>query len=424
MKEALVDGGGIVAAVPSVDGSAALRRGVDRARRRRAIGAWLAVLPAFLFVLVTFFLPISLVLYRAVEGGSARHLLPHTAAELSRWDGAGMPGVGAYRALADDLRTAETAQVAEVARELNTRVAGYRSLLLGTKRGAANLPATTGADLTALDERWGDASFWRTLRAATRPITPYYVLAALDLRQGETGSIERAPEERRIYLDFLARTLWICLVVTVACAAIGYPIAYFISQAPPALEKLLLFLLLIPFWTSVLVRTAAWVIVLQQNGLVNAALRSAGLISDPLTLVYNRFGVYVAMIHVLLPFMVLPIYSVMKAIPRNLLPAAASLGARPLAAFREVYLPLSLPGLSAGALMTFVLGLGYYVTPALVGGANDQMQSGLIARFALDEANWAMASAVALVLLAVTGATFAALRWLLGAGSTGWSFGR
>jgi putative spermidine/putrescine transport system permease protein len=202
--------------------------------------------------------------------------------------------------------------------------------------------------------------------------------------------------------------LWICTVVTLFCLVLGYPLAYLIATTSPPVARGLLTLTLLPFWTSILVRTAAWVVILQQQGVVNGLLQWAGVIDHPLTLIYNRVGVYVVMTHVLLPFMVLPIYSVMKGIPKNLLPAAASLGARPLAAFVQVYVPQSQAGVAAGCLMTFVLALGYYVTPALVGGATDQMESGLIAHFALSEGNWGMAASLAVILLLVVLLAYAA----------------
>ncbi len=397
--------------------SGALGSGARSSARRAGWRAALLTLPAIVFILLTFAAPIASVLYRAVDGGTARLHLPRAATALAEWNGdLPIPDAVAV-ALAADLRAVPTTTVAEVARDLNNRIGGFRSLLLGTKRGVDDLPAMPGvADFATLDPRWEQPIYWRTLNDALRPITSYYVLAALDLRWNEDGRIELAPEDRRVYLDFVLRTFWICFVVTLGCVILGYPFAYVIAAARPAIGRALIFALLIPFWTSILVRTAAWVIILQPNGMVNGFLRSIGLIDEPLTLVYNRFGVYVAMIHVLLPFMILPIYATMKAIPRNLLPAAASLGAKPWAAFIQVYLPLSLPGVSAGALMTFVLGLGFYVTPALVGGPTDQMESGVIARFALDQANWSMASAISLVLLAMTVLAFVVLRRALKAG--------
>ena len=169
-------------------------------------------------------------------------------------------------------------------------------------------------------------------------------------------------------------------------------------------------LVLLPFWTSLLVRTGAWVVLLQREGPVNGLLQALGLTDEPLQLVYNRFGVYVAMTHILLPFMVLPLYSVMRGIPPEYMRAAASLGARPLRAFLRVYLPQTVPGIGAGCLLVFILAIGYYITPALVGGANDQMVSYFVAFFTNQTVNWGMAAALGAVLLIATLVAVRALR--------------
>lgn len=392
-----------------------IAKGVRRARRKESAIGWLILAPTVLFVLIVFVAPIIAIFAKAVEDPSVvRNTLSGVTSALTAWDGAGVPSRAVGAALVIDLRTADPATVAEAANALNERIGGYRSLLIKTRRQVAAWPSVSDVPpLATLDARWGDPAYWLALQAATRPLTLYYVLAAIDLRQAPDGQILRAPQDRRIYLQFVGRTFWICGIVTLLCALIGYPFAYLMAGSTPGIERMLLVALLIPLWTSVLVRTAAWVIILQRHGLVNEILQTLRIINAPLTLIYNRFGVYVAMVHVLLPFMILPIYSVMKTVPPALLPAAASLGARPASAFRQVYLPLSMPGLSAGVLMTFILGLGYYVTPALVGGANDQMESGLIARFALDQANWSMAAAISLVLLVMTALAYVGLQRLL-----------
>jgi putative spermidine/putrescine transport system permease protein len=227
-----------------------------------------------------------------------------------------------------------------------------------------------------------------------------YLLAALDLDLAWDGTITRAPEDRRIYLAFLERTLTIASSVTVICAILGFPLAYVLAHARGGVERLLFYLVLLPLWTSLLVRTAAWVVLLQREGVVNGALLAIGLVREPVPLIYNRFGVLVAMTHILLPFMVLPLYSVMRSIPRDQMRAAGSLGAAPAAAFVTVYLPQALPGLGAGCLLVLVLAAGFYITPVLVGGASDQMLSTMIAQFALGTANWSMAAALAVVLVA------------------------
>ena len=220
-----------------------------------------------------------------------------------------------------------------------------------------------------------------------------------DLRRDADNSITGGPAEQRVFRDVLGRTLWISAMVTLVCLALGYPVAYVIAAQPPGRAAMLLFLVLLPFWTSLLVRTAAWVVLLQREGVLNSLFLSLGLVHEPLKMIFNRFAVYVAMVHVLLPFMVLPLYSVMRGIPPSYVRAASSLGAKPFTAFRRVYLPQTLPGIGAGCLMVFIQALGYYITPALVGGADDQMISYFIAFYASRTVNWGMAAALSATLL-------------------------
>jgi ABC-type spermidine/putrescine transport system permease subunit I len=201
-----------------------------------------------------------------------------------------------------------------------------------------------------------------------------------------------------VYVHVMWITVWISIVVTVCTLILGYPVAYVISSVTTTKSNLLIVLVLVPFWTSILVRTYAWMVLLGREGIVNQFLQSIGVIDQPLRLLNTRFAVYVAMVHILLPFMILPLYSVMRGIDRSVLQAAEGLGARPIAVFRQVLLPLSLPGVAAGCLLVFILSLGFYITPALVGGPRDLMISVLIAQ-QVNLFNWAFASALAAVLL-------------------------
>lgn len=364
---------------------------------------WLPLAPALAYVCIIFLLPISVMFYFSIKGSGFDTMLPQTRVALSGWEGKQLPGDEAYAALVKDLRGAFVSKaIYPVSRELNYQITGFQSAVVNAGRKAQTWPESAGkAELLEASEVWASLDHWKAIKAGMAPLTAYRLLAAVDLKLSPDGSIARAPENQRIYLDFLVRTLWICFVVTVLCLLLGYPLAYAIASFEGRYGKLLLALTLLPFWTSILVRTAAWVIVLKPNGVANGALMALHIVDEPLTMIYNRVGVYIAMTHVLLPFMALPIFSVMKGIPKNLLPAAASLGAKPMTAFFKVYLPQSMPGVAAGVLMTFILALGYYITPALVGGANDQMQSDLIARFALERGNWGMASALGVVLLSI-----------------------
>jgi putative spermidine/putrescine transport system permease protein len=229
-----------------------------------------------------------------------------------------------------------------------------------------------------------------------------------------SGQIGRAAEDQRIYLEVLGRTLALSASVTLLCLVMGFPVALLLTQVQQRTADWLMVLVLLPFWTSLLVRTAAWVVVLQKEGMVNSLLLKLGLITEPLTLIYNRTGVLVAMTHVLLPFMILPLYTVLKDIPPQFMRAATSLGAPPAMAFVRVYLPLAAPGVAAGSLMVFILALGYYITPALVGGGSDQKLSYFVATYTTDTGNWGLAAALGALMLATTAGLYAAAHKLSG----------
>ena len=220
-----------------------------------------------------------------------------------------------------------------------------------------------------------------------------------------------APDQR-IYGRILLRTFEISALVTILCILLGYPLAYWLSTMPARKANVLLILVLVPFWTSILVRVAAWIVLLQREGLVNKSLMTLSMVNEPVPLLFNRFGVIVAMLHILLPFMILPLYSVMKSVPASYVRAAISMGSSPLAAFFRVYVPQTYSGIGAGALLTFILCIGYYVTPALLGGVNDQMLSYYIARYTNVEVNFGMACALGAVLLVTTLFLYGIYRWL------------
>jgi ABC-type spermidine/putrescine transport system permease subunit I len=216
-----------------------------------------------------------------------------------------------------------------------------------------------------------------------------------------------------VYLQVLWLTVRISLIVTVVSLVLGYPVAYVLARVDRAKSNLLMILVLVPFWTSILVRTYAWMVLLGQQGIINQLLLSLGVIDEPVRLLNTTFAVYVAMVHVLLPFMILPLYGVMRGIDENLLRAAQGLGARPINVFRQVVLPLSLPGVSAGCLLVFILALGFFITPALVGGPQDLMIAVLVQQ-QVDLFNWPLASALAVVLLAAALLIFAVFVRTLG----------
>lgn len=398
-----------VLAVPSLAHALARR---ERSARARALAL---TLPLLVFLLLTLLVPIGALLMRAVQNPEVAHALPRTSEALAGWDRAGTPPAAAYEALARDLsRLPDSADAGALSRRLNNEEPGARSLIMGTYR-AMPLPPDTSAEearqkLLQIDPRWDEPRFWQAIARNASPWTANYLLASVDLRRGADGSVERMPAEQQVFGRILLRTFEISAVVTVFCLLLGYPLAYWLSTLPARRANLLMILVLVPFWTSILVRVAAWIVLLQREGLVNSALMGLSLTNEPLTLLFNRTGVVVAMVHILLPFMILPVYSVMKSVPPTYLRAAVSLGSPPLAAFFRVYVPQTLPGVGAGGLLVFILSIGYYVTPALLGGAGDQMLSYYIAQYTNVDVNWGMACALGAILLAATLVLYALYR--------------
>ncbi|MDT7517578.1 ABC transporter permease [Rhodoferax sp. TBRC 17660] len=382
-----------------------LRAALSRAESRRKWRAFSLTLPLLVFLLLTLLVPIAALLMRAVENPEVAKALPTTVEALAEWDRTSQPQAAAYAALVKDLsQLPDTADAGALARRLNSEVPGARSLIMGAYKA---LPIEGDADtvrqqLLDKDARWAEPEFWQAIAKNGSRWTPDYLLASVDLKRDAQGHIERMPEDQRAYGGILARTFQISFVVTLLCLLLAYPLAYWLSTLPERKANVLMILVLVPFWTSILVRVAAWIVLLQSEGLVNGALLGIGVISEPLALLFNRTGVIISMVHILLPFMILPLYSVMKSVPPTYVRAAVSLGSAPLAAFMRVYVPQTFPGVGAGALLVFILSIGYYITPALLGGADDQMLSYYIARYTNVEVNWGMACALGALLLATT----------------------
>ncbi len=364
--------------------------------------SFLLVAPLALFLVLFFVAPLATMMKSAVSDPVASRALPTVASALKGWDRASAPPVDAQKAFAADIRGIQDDELfGDLVRRLNSAKSGFRTLM--TKTRSAVTADESVSDLTAIDSRWSDPAFWIAIQdAAGSPITDRNLLAAVDLTRDASGSITNAPEGTSANRDTLIRTLTTAATVTICCILLGLPFAMVAASVTGWVRQLLLGAVLLPLWTSLLVRTAAWFILLQDNGLINASLQAIGLTSSPIPLIFNRVGVVIAMTHVLLPFMVLPIFSVLIGIPKNLMPAAASLGANPIRAFSRVLLPLSLRGVVSGSLLVFMSALGYYITPALIGGAKDQMISSVIAYYATGAANWGMAGALGLVLLLAT----------------------
>ena len=384
------------------DGGIPLKQKLKRAERRHKLKSMALVAPLFLFLLLSFVFPIGTLLYRSVDNPELPQTLPQTTAALADWSGKALPDETVFAALVADLKRAqESGKLGLASKRLNYEITGYRSLLNKTVRKLPSAPPYREA-LIALDPAWGDLQYWTAMSRASASVTSFYLLAAIDHKVDAQGSIVRADEQNALYVDVFLRTFWMGLVVTLLCLALGYPVAYVLANLPAHISNLLLILVLLPFWTSLLVRTAAWIVLLQSGGLINNLLMQLHLISAPLELVFNRIGVYVSMTHILLPFMILPLYSVMKGIPPHYLRAALSLGAKPSVAFWRVYLPQTFAGVGAGALLVFILAIGYYITPALVGGPGDQMVSYYVAFFTNRTINWGMAAALGSLLLLAT----------------------
>lgn len=384
----------------AADSQGGLRRKLRRSKSRARLRGLLLVAPALLLLLVAFVVPIAGMLFNAVANPEFRSAMPRLADYVRAWDGRELPGEEGYRLLAEEIgRAYSDKSLPDAAMRLNYEQSGLRSLFMRAGRRADRLEAPYSQAFLELDEDWGNISVWRAMKAASAPFTARYLLQAVDREMTWDGEIRLVEPEKRVFVDRFEATFWISFVVTALCVLIGYPMAYAIASAPPRRARLMLVLLLLPFWTSLLVRTAAWVVLLQRDGIVNDALIWVGVVDEPVQLIFNRLGVYIAMTHILLPFMALPLYSVMKGISANHMRAAASLGAGPISAFWTVYFPQTVPGLGAGCLLVYVLAIGFYITPALVGGSGDQMISYLIANFALGTANWSVASALAIVLL-------------------------
>ncbi|HEX2470710.1 MAG TPA: ABC transporter permease [Candidatus Limnocylindrales bacterium] len=204
------------------------------------------------------------------------------------------------------------------------------------------------------------------------------------------------------YVRVLLNTFWIALLATVACLVIGYPFAYLMTIVPGRVAGLLLIAVLLPFWSSLLVRTFAWQVILRDTGIINRFLLDLGAISEPLTLIRTTGGVIAGMTHILLPFMVLPLFAVMRRIDPEYGRAAANLGASPISAFLRIFVPLSLPGVLAGCLLVFILALGFYITPALLGGLRDQMISQLIVQQIQQRLDWGFGTAMSVLLVGIT----------------------
>ncbi len=382
-----------------------LKVSLHKALVRSRIRALLLVLPLLAFLLLAFLLPIGYMLFRSVDNRIVPSILPRTAVSIQAWDPAGgwLPGEAVFEALVRDIHEAfKDRTLGRVGRRLNYEKSGMSSLFRKSGRRAARITGPPYRDqVLKIDQRWGDVNTWRLIHRESGAMTGAYFLAAADLTQNEAGEIIRQPEARRIYRTLFSRTLWMSGLITLLCLLLGYPVAYLLATLPLRYSNLLMILVLLPFWTSLLVRTTSWIALLQTEGVLNDVMVFVGLVSDDgrLQLIHNKFGTFVAMVHILLPFMILPLYAVMKTIPPALTRAARSLGATPFTAFVRVYMPNTFSGVGAGCIMVFILSIGYYITPALVGGRTGTFISNFIALHVGQTLNWGLAAALGTLLL-------------------------
>jgi putative spermidine/putrescine transport system permease protein len=361
------------------------------------------VLPLLLFVLVSFLIPILYMLQRSFEHdgfSSSSPALVEWFAANPDFDPANPPEA-AWAALVQDLARMQEEKTTGISgTRINYSVPGTISLFKAGARAAKDLTPPYRDALLALDDEWGKPALWRGMESASHVYTPEFYLVASDMKLTDDGWA-RGGDKERIYLYLFFKTFLISAIITVLCLLLAFPVAHLLATLPMAKSSLLMILVLLPFWTSLLVRTTSWIALLQEQGVVNNSLVGLGLVGDDgrLSMMYNMTGTIVAMTHVLLPFMILPLYSVMRVIPPSYARAARSLGATSWTTFRRVYLPQTLPGIAAGSLLVFILAVGYYITPALVGGADGQLISNLIA-FHMSKSNWSLAAAIAAMLLA------------------------
>jgi putative spermidine/putrescine transport system permease protein len=352
----------------------------------------------------TFVAPIATMLFRSVHHPIVAELIPDTLQTLEGWDNIAPPSDAMLAQMAIDLgRLAKDRTAGKFGQEINRILPGFSSIINSTARRLGRVEeaelAANGAEiLVDLNARWAEPETWRAIQSSGDVYTSNYYLTALDLERGADGGIQTR-EDTQIYVQLYSKTLWTALIITGLTVLLGYPLAYYMATAPAKNANMLMVFVLLPFWTSLLVRTTSWIAMLQTNGVVTSMLMTVGITDAPLEVLYTQFATILAMTHILLPFMILPLYSVMKGIDPSFLRAALSMGARPIPAFIRVYLPMTLPGLSAGALLVFIISVGYYITPALVGGTDGQMISNLIAVHMQQSNNWELAAALGSLLL-------------------------
>ena len=422
-----------------------LKDSLRKSLRRSKIRSFLLILVPLLFVIALFVAPIGSLLSRSVDDIKINEAFPLTFAQYEVWeDKSILPSEEMFAAVINDIRIThklENSKGKNIGKNLlgrsGTRMtyefSGWRSLLLKTVKEAVKVDKKSKEEIKPYkwdapykekmikrDKRWGKVEFWQSLGAMKDPYTLGYYLNAVDLRYDANKNVIQKVEHLRVYKTIWMRTLQVSLMVTIFCLILAYPVSYLLATLPMRKSNLLMICVLMPFWTSLLVRIVAWMIMLQQNGVVNDTLVTIlpcfeGMVNlpffgatnidlcfsdeDRIPMMYNFTGTIIVMTQILLPIMILPIYSIMKGIPPSYMKAAQNLGATPTWAFIRVYMPQSVPGVGAGCILVFIVAIGYYITPALVGGKDGLMIGNFVAREMQTTLNWGLAAAMGTMLL-------------------------
>ena len=376
---------------------------LKKAERRNKLRAFFLVAPLFLFLVITYLFPIGDMLFRSIDDRMITSMLPNTYKSMEQWDGKELPEEPVYAAIYEDLSFLKKNKTyGKIIARLNYEKGGFSSLIKKTVRKINKFEKGNYKEqFIKVHKRWGQIEYLRALKNTAPKYTVAKYLKGVDLLFDEDKNIIQVEESRRIHKILWIRTFNVALWVTVFCFILAYPISHLLATLPMKYSNLLMICVLLPFWTSLLVRTSSWMVLLQQQGPINDLIVMLGIApnDDRPELMYNVIGTFVAMTQILLPFMVLPIYSVMKTISPSLMRAGKSLGGTPFVTFRKVYFPLTVPGIGAGCLLVFIIAIGYYITPALVGGASGTLISNTIAYHMKSSLDWAFASALGTMLL-------------------------
>jgi len=373
----------------------------ERLNKFRALGL---VLPLTIFLFITFIIPILSMLVRSVDDKQINAVFPKTFKIYEQWDQRELPKEEMYATFFNEIMTADKREIGKASTRMNYSQSGWKSLIKKSKRKFKKIKEGPYKEkMIAIDKRWGKMEFWQAMGQMVDPYTAGYFLNAVDLKYDAKREIVQQPEKRRIYNHTWIKTFKVSVLVTIFCLILGYPIAHLLATLPLKYSNLLMIFVLLPFWTSLLVRTVSWIIILMKKGVFNSILVWSGIIAEEnrIQLIYNETGTLIAMTQILLPFMVLPLYSVMKTISPSYMRAALNLGAQPMHAFYRIYMPQTVPGISAGGLLVFVLAIGYFITPELVGGSDGLLIGHFIAFHLKTTLNWGLCSALGAILLAV-----------------------